>query len=461
MRAEVVYLSHAGPLPVLPGSGARAPLSVIADLIEEHFERVLLPRARGRDLEQLLARRLAQQFPDTPYRLALPLRAGSGEATHVLIGAPADRIDAHLKPLVASGHAVRGVWTVALLVSWWLRLARLRPPHLLAVIPTPAGVRHVYLCGGIPAVSRLVPRDLAGHDSAGLDEELQRTVQYLYNARLIGRGVSLPAWFLGSGKDTPTQQEQLRWHRPPAAHGLPDIGSRGVVALAELLQLRPPPAQLAPPPLRIHWHARRIRTATATAATLLSAVLLAAGMSAAVQAGVAKATTAALRAEIATIERAERAAAGAAAPSGVTPRFAAAALRIHRSQVEAAPLPQAALFAVAPAFEAAPEFALQEAVWRAGDARSTAPSATEETAGAGCAVPSGDETAVLRLTGTVGPEVPLRQAVAARERFERALGQHAGLRYTLQRAPVEPEGPLDSAGGVRSFAYCVWLRSPR
>lgn len=461
MRTEVVYLSHAGPLPMLPGGDAGAPLAVIADLIEEHLERVALPRVRGADLQRLLARRLAQQFPDTPYRLALPWR-GAGEPTHVLIGVPAQRIDALLDPAVQSGRALRGVWTVALLVAWWLRLARVRPPHLLAVIPTPAGVRHVYLCGGIPAVSRLVPRDLDGHGEAGLDEELNRTVQYLYNARLIERGAALPAWLLGVSEGAPLQRVQVHWQTPPAVRGLPDIGARGLAALAELLQRRPPRAQLAPAPLRVHWQARQVRTAVAAAGAAVSAAFLVGGVGAALEAGMARATAVALRAEVTAIARDERSAAEAAAASGVTPQFAAAALRVHRREIEALPTPQAALFAAAPAFEAAPEFTLHEFVWRAAEAAAAGePAAAEGSAGTGCAAPRADEAAVLYVAGRVGEEVALRAALVARERFERALAQPASARFELRRAPVSPEGPIDSTQGPRSFAYCIWLRGER
>ncbi len=460
MRSEVLYISSAGALQVLPGGGAHAPLAVIVDLLEEHLERAALPQARGGDLRQLAARRLAAQFPDTPYRLALPLRNGSGEDSHVFVGVPADRLDASLQPLVDAGRAVRGVWTIALLLSWWLRLVGIRLPHLLLVIPTPAGIRHVYLRAGLAVVSRLIPHDALGHGSSSVDEELARTVQYLYNARLIDRETVLPASLLGSAEATPPTLANVRWLTLPAARGLPDLGGRGIAALAELLQQRPPRAQLAPAPVRMHWLGRRFTTAVASAAAIVSGALLFASLSATVQAGLARETASALRAEIAAMIRAE-ASADTPEPSGVTPRFAAHVWRIHQTRIDSAPQLRPALFAAASAFDAAPEFVLDEFVWRAADRRPAAIGAGEEAKDFPCAPASGDETATLYLGGKVSHEVGLRRALVARERFERALDAVKGIRVQTKRVPVTPEGPIDSAAAERGFAYCVWLREPQ
>lgn len=460
MRPEVVYLSQAGELPVAPGRGAHAPVAVIADLPEEHIERVALPRVRGADLARLVARRLAQQFADTPYRLALALRSGPGEATHALIGIPADKLDALLAPTVQSCRGVVGVWTVSLLVAWWLRLARLRPPHLLAVVVTPAGVRHVFLSNGIPVLSRLVPHNLAGHDEEGLRDELKRTVQYLYNARLIERGTALAAWSLGAAVSAASALEELRWQTPPAVKDLPDIGARGLAALVELLQRRAPRSQLAPASVRLHWHARRLRLALTAAAAIVSAALLLPASTAFLQTALDRAAAAALRAELDAIETQEaQATAAAAAAGGVTPQYAAAVLRIHRREIEAAPRPQTALFALAPAFDAAHEFELHELVWRAAQRdRTGAPQPADGDAEAGCAAPNDGEAAVVSLAGRVGERVALRSAERARERFERALAQPVVARLQMERAPVAAAGPIDSAAGAREFAYCVWLR---
>ncbi len=463
MRPEIAYLSAAGPMPLMPEeAAARAPLAVIADFVDEAVERVTLPRVRGADEARLLARQLAQRLPDTRYRVALRLPPQSGAATHLLVGAPASALDALLVPAVAAGREVLGVWTVALLVAWWVRRAGLNSVRQLVVVPTPAGVRHVFLADGMPVVSRLIPRDLSGHGAdASMGEELERTVHYLYNARLVERDAALPAWGFGleASELAATARASVRWEAVPRPRGLPDAGARGLVALAELLTERPPRTQLAPAELRVHAHARQLKRAATTVAGIGVAVLTAAAMSAWSDAALQAQAATAIELQAAQAQRAQQAAQAAAAASGTSAQTAVRALELYEREVERAPQPGEAFAALARAFDTVPAYVLRELHWRSAPtdtAAAEAPATAQD-----CTPPEGVRAdARVYLAGEVAAATPLRQTVAARQRFEALLASPAAHVQVLQ-APIEPAGPLAAADGPRAFAYCVYLEGVR
>jgi hypothetical protein len=472
MRTDLVYVSSAGAVQLASEeTTARAPLAVIADFVDESIERIALPRVRGPDEARLLARRLAQQFPDTPYRLALPLRGQPGPDTHVLVGVPAGGLDALLAPAVAAGREVLGVWTVALLVAWWVRRAGLKPSRQLVVVPTPAGVRHVFLLGGMPVVSRLIPRDLAGQTPEGLmGEELERTVQYLYNARLAERDRPLPAWGFGLGSIDRSRSARapVRWEPVPSVRGLPDVAARGLVALAELLAQRPPRAQLAPAALRVHTHARLVKRIAAATAGVTAAVLTASAALAWSEAALRDQAAAAVASQAADLRRAHQVAQAAVATLGTTAQAAAQSLEVYAREIERAPQPGTALATLAHAFDATPAYRLNELHWRALSAAPAASSDAQpavspdaQSAGQTCsAAPGLSAEASVYLAGEIAAATSLRQTVAARERFEAQLAARvAGVQ--VLRAPIEPAGPLAAQDGPRPFAYCVYLRAER
>lgn len=465
MRARVVYLSaHGEELLVGSADDARAPWLVVADFADESIVRLALPPVRGRARRQLLHRRLQQHFPDTPYRLALPLRATAGaEVTDVLIGVPAGVLDAVLQPLVGAGQPIRSVWTVTMLLAWWARLTGVLPDRGLFVIPTPAGIRHVLLARGKPLLTRLVPHELSAASSASrAGQELARTVKYLLNARLIPPGVALPAWSLGGEPPQGMDVEiPLAWQQAPrAAMGQPDVGARGLYALCELVARRAPPLQLAPPAVRIHHRARLLRSAAVAATTALVVV---AGLGAAdrwLDAALNAARVQSLDSEAAARQARLQAAEAVDPVAGVNAREALRRLRAYRESVGFAPNPGDALHAVARAFDAATPYALAEMTWQR---RDTAGADREDDR---CGSPKDEgANATLYLRGAVDGTLALREVARARERFEQALAGDATLRFSATQPPLDAEGRVaitgDGASRPREFAYCVWTGRDR
>ncbi|HXF47408.1 MAG TPA: hypothetical protein VNK91_14950, partial [Burkholderiaceae bacterium] len=125
MKPQVLYVSAAGEIAVGEAAAA-APAIVVADFAEEAYLPVQLPPAGWRDRAPLLARRLAQEFSDTPYRLALalPRAAVPNGYTHVLAALPGAPLAALAARLAAQRRELVGVWSVALAASWWLQQAR-------------------------------------------------------------------------------------------------------------------------------------------------------------------------------------------------------------------------------------------------------------------------------------------------------------------------------------------------
>lgn len=462
MNPQILYLSAAGPVPLMPqDASARAPLAVIADFVGEAIERVTLPRVRGATEARLLARQLVHRFPDTRYRLALRLRAQSSADTHLLVGVPAAEIDAVLEPAVREGRELLGVWTVGLLVAWWMKRAGLRPSRQLVVVPTPAGVRHLFLADGMPLVSRLIPHDLTGHGGQAMHgEELDRTLQYLYNARLADRNTVLSAWGFGvdPGDFVGSVRSPVRWEPVPTVRGLPDAGARGLSALAEALAQSAPRTQLAPAELRVHAHARMVKRVATAVAGIGMAVLTANAAFAWFDASSYAQAATAIRLQAEQAHRGRQEAEAAAAVSGITAQAMLQALDVYERQFEHAVQPAAAFAKLARAFDAVPVYILRELRWRAElpqaqDAALATPVETEQE----CTLPDGVSAAVrVYLSGEIAEDTPLRQAVVARERFEALLAGAAEHVQVLQ-APVEAAGPLSTVTGPRAFAYCVYL----
>ncbi|MGO4377693.1 hypothetical protein AB4Z19_05440 [Pseudoduganella sp. RAF19] len=169
----------------------RVPAFLIADLVEEDFQRQLLPHVTGRAGRDLLARRVAQAFRDTPYRTAL--QQGRDEEgrrdDRVLLTAltnPAllatwiDVIEQQQTPLA-------GVYSATLLWADLLDELRLGYQHLLLVSEHSAGMRQIYFHDGALKFSRLVQANGQSADPAMIAAETARTRQFLNSSHFLAR----------------------------------------------------------------------------------------------------------------------------------------------------------------------------------------------------------------------------------------------------------------------------------
>lgn len=171
-------------LDYLDAQGPR-PAWLVADMIEEDFARALLPHVRGRAGHLLRARRLAQQYRDTPLRTALVQgRSSAGRRDDVVLFTALTN-PALVAPWVDALELMRtplaGVYSTTLLSRLVLERLNVRRPHLLLVTRQSGGLRQTYFRDGVVKFSRLV------QGPAAIPVETARTQQFLTSVHLLER----------------------------------------------------------------------------------------------------------------------------------------------------------------------------------------------------------------------------------------------------------------------------------
>ncbi|MBX3695956.1 MAG: hypothetical protein KF790_12395 [Steroidobacteraceae bacterium] len=265
-----------------PGEPApRSAVVAVVDFPDESYVLAKLPAMRGHDGRLLRRRRLEREFPGVSLALVQPLRRGREVDGNdaVLIAVPGGAALQDALGDLAREHALRAVTTPALLAGEWLRRARIRQRRVLIVLPTPAGVRLLFLDDGRPTLSRLTG-PLAPQATAA---EIARTVQYLQNTQRVARGESVELWFWGMDDATAAAclpaGVDVTPSSAPRVPGLPDPERDGLQALLALAVDDPGAPQLAPDELRMGWLARELERGSrlAAAAVAVLAILVAAG----------------------------------------------------------------------------------------------------------------------------------------------------------------------------------------
>lgn len=461
MKRQILYLTSAG-IVAVDEAPARAPAVVVADLPDESYVPLQLPPVGWRDRGALLARHLAQHFPDTPYRLAIRLAASAPNGyTHLLAALPADPLRHLQMPGGCDGREIVGVWSVALAVAWWMRVARRPVAKGLVLVRTPAGVRHILLAGGRPVVSRLVSEELTAEAAVDHPRELQRTVQYLRNAKWLAADERVESWSWGERLDEhapPAVRGALLWQPTPQLRGLPDPTQHGAAALFALLARRQPRTQFAPPEVLLPRRARQAALALQVCAALIAAALLALGVAEVRDGRAALAERAALGEAAVRLQRELDHARRRLRDAGVDGAALRGALAAHARLPATAVTLDHGLRVVAGALGSAASFRLDELDW--GDAGN----ATGDAQGAGCAVEDASAHTVARLRGSTR-EVDWRTIAVDRERFERALRTAPGVELHAERAPLALDrAPLRRGADTpraQPFSYCVRIAGGR
>ena len=459
-------------------------LTVVADFVEEALTRIELPKMGGRDMGALVDRRLQQEFRETAYRDALKLGVGKAPKTieYLFVGLPvAQRLDRLLKPLVEAGCSIECVVSISSLVAHWIHKAKHSDQRRLVVLPTPAGVRHVFVERGQAVLSRLTNTGSQQQDplTASVDE-LGRTVQYLYNARVIERGVLLPTWVWGNDQVSKSLMHQqvagIHFEDSPLIPGLQDPGSLGAEALYALAMRDPGPIQLAPPAIRLHHYAHRLRhyLNVGTAAAVL-ALLAMSGWTLSDTWRANAQANALLESQSQVIDQIEqlREQIDNAPASAENVREAIASFD---HEIDHAPRMLDWLVAVSRGFDAAPAFRLNSMSWRTESSYDHDESGIGEASdcpkpyGSGAEidmpVQPGERRTGLLLSGTVDTSLSLREALNSRESFEQALRRYPEFALNAQEAPIDISGggAIRGSSGVgddrRIFDYCITNIAP-
>ena len=171
---------------------------LLTDLVEEDFQRDVVPHLSSRDQAQLLRRKLDQSFRATPYRRAVVQTKGKrGQQDQLQISAIINRdlLDGIVETLLAERCDLQGIYSVALLTQDIIRRLKLDTPHLLLMSCscvgtlrqsyfTPAGLQFSRL-GAFDAKQTIAEQGLL------IAGEVRRARQYLSTLRLMGRDEQL------------------------------------------------------------------------------------------------------------------------------------------------------------------------------------------------------------------------------------------------------------------------------
>ncbi|MBV2234396.1 MAG: hypothetical protein KUL75_02515 [Sterolibacterium sp.] len=163
--------------------GANTPVWILSNLAGESFIDIETPPLHGRNLHDLLARRLATQFPDTPWKTVVNISSRwwqkiPGRPTAptrcTLFGISNSQ---KLEALLKDKHpAIAAVQATSLLLAEIAQTGAGMPDELLVILPDTHNLRIVFLRQRRPLLTRLVPwREQA----EVLLEEVERTCRHL------------------------------------------------------------------------------------------------------------------------------------------------------------------------------------------------------------------------------------------------------------------------------------------
>lgn len=467
--------------PVDDDSGFEA-LTVVADFVEESLVRASLPKMFGRDMQALVGRRLEQEFRETRYRTSARLgttRGNDKQADYLFTGLPiARRLDDRLRPMVERGVAIRGLFTVTMLAAHWARRGKAGDALRLVVLPTPAGVRFILLDRGQAVLSRLTALQGSepGQVVGSLVEELERTVQYFYNARMVDRGQRIELWVWG--KDAACVElveRELPGVLPGKGPGdarLGDPAQDGALALFRLAARQPPANQLAPDSIRRFYALAQLRRALIFGGAAIGLLLAAMAGHSWQQSLQLRSQDAALQQSLAAMEADNAELRQRAQAMDVDATTVAETIRSHDVYLDRLPSLRTILVAASRAFDQVPSYRLDSLRWDVIDSPRPDPSGAPQTEATPGACPMGwqpDPTtgerpqsprAGLSLRGQVTGDATLREVLVTRQRFEAVLEATPGFTLQTAAAAVDASGSGVLRGGgeqgdARTFDYCL------
>jgi len=204
------------------------PTYLLADLIEEDFQRDSLPHVLGRSRRTLVQRRLGQLYRDTPYRQAiLQGREEYGRRDDQMLFSALTNVGL-LKPwldaILQQKVPLTGIYSPALLSATLIKKLGLASDNLLLVTHQSSGLRQSFFQGSALKFSRLTP--LADQNLNTVADttarETANTQQFLASARLLPRGEVLDAVILAHGEDLQRLRSACQ-DTPAMAHRFLDL----------------------------------------------------------------------------------------------------------------------------------------------------------------------------------------------------------------------------------------------
>lgn len=457
-------------------SHARAvPVYLLADLIEEDFQRVSLPHVRGGAARQLLQRRLMQQYRETPFRHhEVQGRDSDGRRDDIVLLSALTN-PASVQPWVEALEQLRaplaGLYSTTLLSEDLAHRLRLRDQHLLLVTQQSAGWRQSYFQHGMLKFSRLTPAIDRDGNPTDIGAETRKTQQFLTSQRLLGRGNVLHTVVLAPAADTEALDAQcvdgpetafqlLSLESVAARVGLHTDGGQAAQRAAQLAE-----------PMLLAFLARRRPDSHYTLGVwqryfkLWRARVNLYGLSAAITvvcAGVtgynlwqkisADAEVVALSAEAAQLDTRYRNVMAAMPPRVTSTANMRAAVNVERMLATQSATPLGMATVVSQALETAPQIRLLQLDWKVVLPAANAPAPGQEDNAAApisalaAGIPARAPQALLLEAEVLGQEDDYRGAVDSMNRFAQALARHPRLTVAIDKPPVDTRPTVKLAG---------------
>lgn len=453
------------------------PALLLADLVEEDFQRINVPHVGGMGGRKLLKRRLQQQYRETPYRhFEIQGRMAEGRRDDMVLLAaltnPAT-VQPWLDALDQLQIPLAGLYSTTLLSSALVARLSLRDEHLLLLTQQSGGWRQSYFHNGRLKFSRLTAAINRDGQPINLGSETAKTQQFLTSVRLMGRGNVLHAVVIAPLASTPVLESQcedgpetsfrfLALHHVTSKLGLRSDALRVTELAAQLadpmlLALLARQHSVSQYPLgsvRRHFKLWRIRrTLYWSSAVVGTASLLWMGVNL-WQARDAQQESARLMAEAASYDQRYRSVMAAMPPSVTSTANMRAAVNVERMLGTQAPTPYDMTAMVSAALEQSPQIRLQQLEWKVAQADGAGAPAGAQGDGHQAAPISSALLGIptrpaqnLRLEAEImGDQDDYRAAVDSMNRFAQQLASNPGLSVAIDKPPLDTRSSVKLSG---------------
>ena len=466
---------------------ADVPAWLVADLVEEDFQRQMLPHVGGRAGRGMVERRLAQHYRDTPLRhAALQERDDEGRRDdHALFSALTNPalVQPWLDVIEQLQHPLAAAYSAAHLSALLARRLALAQEHLLLITEQAGGLRQSYFQGPYLKFSRLTAL-AAGEDvAAATAQETARMQQFLTSTRLLPRGGMLQVAIVAPDARLAALERDCEDGPETSFHfvglqaaadlfGLAEVPPDSQRLLLDVVARQAPASQYAlPSPRRFYriWQGRIALNGLAAMCALVAGLWLLSDASAIVD---ARAASEQLLADTARDDARYRAAM-ASLPAGPVKAANMKAAALLESQLAThAPAPAQLATLVSHALERAPAIRLIGFDWQAGTPAPTAPDQMAGTSQASGPIPASElglpnaPPQTLRIDGEIeAAQSDFRTIVDNVNQFAYEMARNPGVAVEIVESPIDirqnvkltgSTGPQDIGSKPRFVLKVTW-----
>jgi hypothetical protein len=442
------------------------PALMLADLVEEDFQRHVLPHVAGRAGMTMRERRLAQAWRDTPFRSAhVQDREPEGRRDDIVLFSAltnAAILQPWLDALEDQRVALAALYTPALLSAALLTEEARAEPHLLLVTGHAAGIRQTYFQHGKVRFSRLAQA------ASSAEQEAERTRQFLVGAHMLQRDTPLqvlallplariasaPADSIAALLDwrvMPLEEAAARQKLAPSDD--PDALFLGLAA-------RLAPASHYPlGPRQRYYTFWRARQSLYASSAVMAACCLVWSTANVIGYTLARGHTAELRQETHGFSSAYRSSMSSMPPAVDKTANMRAAVQIAQMVARQGPWPQAVMAMLSEALERSPQIRLTQLDWRASAPGALPVSASSSFPGAATSpalvtpqssmligIPKAPPQQVRLQAEVLVEQDDYRSVLLSMNRFAQELARTPGMLVEIEQLPFDIRPNVKLAG---------------